>query len=82
MGLTQFYAPGLYGGVEQAKRVYRWHRGSGYVVVTLGLVTVCAATQTETGGGTLGIRLWAMIVTSVLILVGIVPRIRRSKLGL
>ena len=81
-GLTLFYAPGLYGGVENAKKVYKWHRMSGYVGLVLGLATVAAATQTETGGKVLGIRLWAVIVTGVLVLVGVLPRIKKQKLGL
>ncbi|KAL9638236.1 MAG: hypothetical protein Q9164_001687, partial [Protoblastenia rupestris] len=46
VGVTQYYAPALYGGVDNAKKVYKYHRMSGYVIVVMGLITVCAATQT------------------------------------
>lgn len=50
--------------------------------LVLGLATVCAATQTDTGGGVLGLRLWATVVTGVLVVVGIGARVKKQKLGL
>ena len=82
VGFTQYYAPALYGGEENAKAVYKYHRMSGYVVLTLGLATVCAATQTTYNKMALGIRLWVVLVASVLVLAGILPRIKLQKLGL
>jgi hypothetical protein len=82
VGLTQYYAPSLYGGVDQAKAVYKYHRMSGYVIATLGLATVCASSWTTYGLGVAQIQHWAVIVASVLVLVGVVPRIKLSKLGL
>lgn len=72
----------MYGGVENAKRVYKYHRVFGYVIATLGLATVCAATWTDYVKGVLGVQHWAVITASVLVLVGVVPRIRLSKLGI
>ena len=82
MGITQFYFPNVYGGVEKAKRVYKWHRWSGYLILTLALATVCAATQTDYNKGVLHVRLWAVLVASVITLVGVLPRVRKAKLGL
>ena len=82
MGITQFYFPGVYGGVEKAKRIYKWHRWSGYLILTLALATVCAATQTDYNKGVLHVRLWAVLVASVITLVGVLPRVRKAKLGL
>lgn len=82
MGITQFYFPGVYGGVEKAKRVYKWHRWSGYLILGLGLATVCAATQTDYNKGVLHVRLWAVIVASVITVVGVGARVRKGKLGL
>lgn len=82
MGLTQFYAPGLYGGVDRAKSVYKYHRMSGYVLLVLSFCTVAAATQTGFNMGVLHIQLWAVIVASLLVLVGLLPRIRKGKFGL
>lgn len=82
MGFTQYYTPALYGGVENAKSVWKYHRGSGYLVMTLGLATVCASSWTTYSLGVLHIQHWAVILVSVLTLVGIVPRIRLSKFGI
>lgn len=71
----------VYNSVEGAKRVYKWHRWSGYVGLVMGLATVCAATQTETGGEVLGIRLWAVVVTGALVVVGVGARVKRGKMG-
>lgn len=79
VGVTQFYFPGLYGGVEKAKRVYRWHRASGYVLLLLLLVTVAAAALTETGRDVLGLRLGHVGGAAVLVAVGVAARIRPGK---
>jgi hypothetical protein len=82
VGLTQYFVPQLYGGVDNAKSIYKWHRLSGYVILVMMLATACAATQTETGMMTLDIKLWAVLVSSVLILIGVLPRIKKQKFGL
>ena len=55
---------------------------SGYVLLVLSFATVAAATQTSFGGGVLGLKLWAIIVASVITLIGVLPRIKKQKLGL
>jgi len=82
VGFTQYYTPSLYGGVDNAKSLYKYHRISGYVVLILLLATVAAATQTDFNKTTLGIKLWAVLVTAVLVLLGVIPRIKKQKLGL
>lgn len=82
VGFTQYFVPQLYGGVDNAKSIYKWHRISGYVILVMMLATVCAATQTTTNITVLDIKLWAVLVSSVLILIGVLPRIKKQKLGL
>ena len=82
VGLAQFYTPGVFGSVERAKTVYKYHRMSGYLILVMFLATVCAATYTDFNVGKLHIQLWAVVVASVLVLVGVVPRIKKQKLGL
>jgi len=82
VGFTQFFTPKLYGSLENAKKVYKYHRASGYVILTTALATVAAATQTDYVKGDLGIQLWAVIVASVVTLAGVLPRIKKQKLGL
>lgn len=82
VGFTQYYTPSLYGGVDNAKKVWKYHRTTGYVIATLGLATVCAASWTTYSLYVAHIQHWAVIVASVLVLVGVVPRIKLQKLGL
>lgn len=83
VGFAQFYTPALvFGSVDNAKAVYKYHRLSGYAVLLVGLITVCAATQTGYNQGILGIQLWAIIVASVLVVAGVGSRIKKQKLGL
>lgn len=81
VGITMYFVPSLYGGEDRAKAIYKWHRLSGYTVLTMMLATVAAATQTETGMDFLKLRLWAVLLCAVLILAGVLPRIRKSKFG-
>lgn len=82
VGITQYYTPQLYGSVANAKKMYKYHRVSGYTVFVLMLATVCAATETDYNVNVLGMKLWVVIVASVITLVGIVPRIKKQKLGM
>jgi len=82
VGFTQYFVPSLYGSVDKAKSIYKYHRVAGYTIFTLVLATICAATQTSYNKSTFDIKLWATIVLSVIILAGIVPRIKKQKLGL
>jgi len=82
VGFTQYFVPQLYGSVDKAKSIYKWHRISGYVILCFLLATVIAATQTTYNLNTLDIKLWAVIIASLLVLIGILPRIKKQKLGL
>lgn len=82
VGFTMWLTPRLYGGEDNAKSIWKYHRFSGYVVLVLLLATVASATQTPYNNSTLKIKLWAVILLSVLILVGILPRIQKQKFGL
>jgi FtsH-binding integral membrane protein len=81
VGFTMYFVPQIYGGESNAKAIWKYHRMSGYVVLTVGLATVCAATATTFNKGVLGIQLWAIIVCSILTLAGVLPRIKKQKLG-
>lgn len=82
VGLTQYYFPGVYGGVSNAKKLYRYHRMAGYLILVLALATIAAATKTFYVMKFLHIHLWAVLVAEVLILAGVLPRIKKQKLGL
>lgn len=80
-GAAAFYTPNLFGSVDNAKSLYKYHRMSGYVIITLSAVTICLATQTTFNKNMLHIRLWATVVASVLLVAGLIPRIKKRKLG-
>lgn len=82
VGFTMWATPSLYGGEENAKSIWKYHRISGYLVLVLLLATVCTAVETSFNKDTLKLKLWAMVALSALILVGILPRIQLQKLGL
>ena len=82
IGITQYYFPNLYGGIDNAKAVWKYHRISGYVLLVLSFVTIAASAETGTGKDTLGLKLWALIVASIITLIGVLPRIKKQKLGL
>ncbi|KAI4285316.1 MAG: hypothetical protein L6R38_000740 [Xanthoria sp. 2 TBL-2021] len=82
VGIAQYYTPGIFGSTEKAKSIYKYHRMSGYVILIMSFVTIAAATQTDYNKNVLHIQLWAVVVASVITLVGVLPRIKKQKLGL
>ena len=68
-------------GWTKRRALYKYHRVGGYVTLVVMLATVCAATQTTFNVGVLQMQLWAVVVACVLVLIGIVPRIRLAKFG-
>ncbi|KAI0395969.1 eukaryotic cytochrome b561-domain-containing protein [Xylariaceae sp. FL0594] len=81
VGFTMFATPALYGGEANAKKIWKYHRMNGYVILLLIAVTVTSATETDYNKNVLGLKLWAMIVIFVLMIVGVYPRIKKQKLG-
>lgn len=73
VGFTQYYTPGLYGSVDNAKAMYKYHRISGYVIAVMLLVTIAVATQTPFNLNAIHIKLWQVVVAAGLILVGRFP---------
>lgn len=82
VGFTQYFTPSLYGSTATAQSIYKYHRASGYLVLVLMLATISAATWTPFNRNALHIKSWAVIACSVLLLIGLVPRIKKQKLGL
>lgn len=82
VGFTMFGVPALYGGEANAKKIWKYHRTSGYALLLLMLATVTSAVETPYNKSVLGLKLWAMIIISVLTIIGVYPRIKKQKLGL
>jgi hypothetical protein len=45
------------------------------------LAVIAAATQTSYNQDVLHIKLWAVIVAAILVLMGVIPRIKKHKFG-
>jgi len=82
VGFTAYFTPLVYGSRDNAKKTYKYHRASGYVLLVLMMVTVAAATATDFNKNVLKINLWAVVVAALITLVGVVPRIKKAKFGL
>jgi hypothetical protein len=80
-GALQYWGQRLLGGQERAQALYKYHRACGYLAVTVGLATVCAAADTDYNRTTLGIAGLAAALPSVLVFLGVVSRIKLQKLG-
>ncbi|KAJ5749026.1 uncharacterized protein N7511_010722 [Penicillium nucicola] len=82
-GLAQYLFPTvIFGSVEAGKRVYKYHRWAGYVLLLLEMATVVAATQTTYNIAALHVPLYGVLVSAALILLGVGARIKKRKLGL
>ncbi|KAF5020085.1 hypothetical protein F66182_7891 [Fusarium sp. NRRL 66182] len=81
VGFTMWATPGLYGGESKAKSIWKYHRWSGYIIFVLLLATVVSAVETDYNKNVLKLKLWAVLLLSVITLVGVVPRIQKQKLG-
>ncbi|EHY53525.1 hypothetical protein HRR83_003730 [Exophiala dermatitidis] len=82
VGFTSFFAPELvYRSVDRAKSIYKYHRIAGYTILTFLLAVVAAATTTPYNVHVLHIKLWAVLVAAVFVLLGVIPRIKKHKLG-
>ncbi|KLU85341.1 hypothetical protein MAPG_04369 [Magnaporthiopsis poae ATCC 64411] len=81
-GFLMWGVPGVFGGVDQAKAMWKYHRWGGYFIYPLLLATVATATDTTYNQKVLDIKLWAVILSVVLIVIGVYPRIHVRKLGI
>lgn len=82
VGFAMWGVPGIFGGVEKAKAVWKYHRMSGYLVLLLLLATVVSAVYTDFNVNVLDIKPWAVVIAVVLIVVGVYPRLHPRKFGL
>ncbi len=72
----------MFGGEQQAKALWKYHRYGGYVLLLLALTTVVSAGETGYAQSVLRIKTWALGVAAVLVAAGVFPRIQLTKLGI
>ena len=81
VGFTQLFTPQLYGGVPNAKKIYKYHRIFGYfVILPLLLITTIFATFTPYVAGVLKISTWPVVLACLAIVLGIYPGVKIAKL--
>ncbi|KAH8105370.1 eukaryotic cytochrome b561-domain-containing protein [Cristinia sonorae] len=81
VGMVQFYMPSLVGGRESARSIYKYHRIFGYLIFVFIIATAIAVTYTDYVKYVLKIRTWFVVLCSVFILAGVLPRVQLKKLG-
>ncbi|KAL1883085.1 hypothetical protein VTK73DRAFT_10011 [Phialemonium thermophilum] len=81
-GFLMWGVPAVFGGLDNAKALWKYHRLSGYVLYLLLLATVLSSTQTDYNRNVLGIKFWSVLVAAALVVAGLYPRISLTKLGL
>jgi len=79
-GVTIWAYPGLFGGLGNAKALYKYHRVSGYFIYLAILATVFSAVWTDYNKNVLGIRWWQIAVPIALVL-PVLLRINVAKFG-
>lgn len=79
-GFTIWAVPSLYGGVDNAKALYKYHRVSGYIIYLALLATVLSAVWTDFNVNVLGIAWWQLVVPIALVL-PLLLRINATKFG-
>lgn len=82
-GVAQYFLPTLvFGSVDRGKRIYKYHRLSGYALLILELATFSFAIYTGYNVNFSKIPLAPVLVSSFLVLLGLGLRVRKQKLGL
>ena len=82
VGFTQYYTPMVYGSVDRAKSIWKYHRASGYLTIIMASLTIAAATQTGYNQNKLHIPLWFVLLALLSTLGGILFRVRLFKFGI
>ncbi|CCC07494.1 hypothetical protein SMACR_02496 [Sordaria macrospora] len=81
-GICMWLVPGVLGGEDKAKALWKYHRYGGYLLLVLVLVTIGAAADTDYSKGVLKIKGWTFGLGITLVVVGVFPRVQLRKLGI
>lgn len=80
--MQYFFPVQVLGSVDSGRKMYKYHRASGYALLILELATLMAATRTAFNVSSLHIPLWGVTASSLLVLGGVAARIKKHKMGL
>lgn len=82
-GLVQYFYPvQVLGSVDSGRKMYKYHRAAGYLLLILELTTLMTATRTGFNVSSLHIPLWGVVACSLLVVGGVSARIKKHKMGL
>jgi len=81
-GFLIWAVPGVFGGIDNAKTLWKYHRWSGYAIYLLLVATVFTSTGTDYNKAVLEIPPWSAGLALALVVIGVLPRIHTRKLGL
>ncbi|KAK9476051.1 eukaryotic cytochrome b561-domain-containing protein [Lipomyces japonicus] len=79
VGFSQFWTPQIYGSIDSAKSLYKYHRVVGYFVILSGVTTVLLASRTNYSKNVLHLSTVVLLGLVVVIVVGLGLRIRPEK---
>jgi len=81
-GFLMWAVPGAFGGEDQAKALWKYHRWGGYGLLLSVLATLVSAAETDYVKKVLGVKTWAVAIAVGLVVAGTFPRIQVRKLGI
>lgn len=82
VGVAQFWAPVLvFGSVDRAKSVYKYHRIAGYIILALITSTILLALDSDYNNNLLHIPYWSVVPALALVFGGLVYGMNPAKLG-
>ncbi|KAL1916267.1 uncharacterized protein VTP21DRAFT_5884 [Calcarisporiella thermophila] len=83
VGVSMVYFPNVFGGVQKARGMWRFHRMSGYAMLFLAWTTAVLGTNTSWARANLQPQFWVVVWGSVpVVLFGVVMGVRLSKFGI
>ncbi|ROT39372.1 hypothetical protein SODALDRAFT_323765 [Sodiomyces alkalinus F11] len=82
VGVTMWAVPKLYGGTDNARAIWKYHRATGYIIYSGLLATIFSALWTDYNKNVLGIKWWYILVPVLAAFVSVNFRINLAKFGL
>ncbi|KAK9234959.1 hypothetical protein V1525DRAFT_382438 [Lipomyces kononenkoae] len=79
LGITQYWTPYVYGSVNRAKSLYKFHRVIGYVSLVFSFLTAAVSTTTDYNKTIFGLRFSVLFGLIIVTSIGLAVRIRPQK---
>ncbi|KAK9320330.1 hypothetical protein V1517DRAFT_6802 [Lipomyces orientalis] len=79
LGVTQYWTPYIFGSVNRAKSLYKYHRVVGYVSLAFSFLTAAVSTTTAYNRSTFGMNFGVLFGMIIITSIGLAVRIRPQK---